>query len=33
MDDQKKKSPADRSKINMHGDYEVKCWTKGTWLL
>ena len=28
MDDQKKKGTADRSKINMHEDYEVKHWTK-----
>jgi hypothetical protein len=28
MDDLKKKGPQDRSKINMHEDYEVKYWTK-----
>jgi hypothetical protein len=28
MDDLKKKGPADRSKINMHEDWEVKYWTK-----
>jgi hypothetical protein len=28
MDDLKKKGPADRSKINMNEDYEVKYWTK-----
>jgi len=28
MDDLKKKSPQDRSKINMHKPYEVKYWTK-----
>jgi hypothetical protein len=28
MDDLKKKGTADRSKINMHEDYEVKHWTK-----
>jgi hypothetical protein len=28
MDDQKKKGPADRSKINVHEDWEVKYWTK-----
>jgi hypothetical protein len=28
MDDLKKKDTADRSKINMHEDYEVKHWTK-----
>ena len=29
MDDLKNKGPQDRSKINMHEDYEVKYWTKG----
>jgi len=28
MDDLKKKGPADRSKINVHEDWEVKYWTK-----
>jgi hypothetical protein len=28
MDDLKNKGPQDRSKINMHEDYEVKYWTK-----
>jgi hypothetical protein len=28
MDDLKKKGPADRSKINMHEDFEVRHWTK-----
>jgi 3-oxoacyl-[acyl-carrier-protein] synthase III len=28
MDDPKNKGPQDRSKINMHEDYEVKYWTK-----
>jgi hypothetical protein len=28
MDDLKKKSAQDRSKINMHQPYEVKYWTK-----
>ncbi len=28
MDDLKKKGVADRSKINMDEDYEVKYWTK-----
>jgi 3-oxoacyl-[acyl-carrier-protein] synthase III len=28
MDDLKNKGPPDRSKINMHEDYEVKYWTK-----
>jgi 3-oxoacyl-[acyl-carrier-protein] synthase III len=28
MDDLKKKGSQDRSKINMHEDYEVKYWTK-----
>jgi Protein of unknown function (DUF3606) len=28
MDDLKKKGPQDRSKINMHEDYEVRYWTK-----
>ena len=28
MDDQKKKGAPDRSKINMHEDYEVKYWSK-----
>jgi len=28
MDDLKKKESQDRSKINMHEDYEVKYWTK-----
>jgi hypothetical protein len=28
MDDLKKKGPQDRSKINMHEDYEVKYWCK-----
>jgi uncharacterized protein DUF3606 len=28
MDDLKKKGTADRSKINMHEDYEVKHWIK-----
>jgi Protein of unknown function (DUF3606) len=28
MDDLNKKGAGDRSKINMHEDYEVKYWTK-----
>lgn len=28
MDDLKKRGSQDRSKINMHEDYEVKYWTK-----
>ena len=28
MDDLKNKGPQDRSKINMHEDYEVRYWTK-----
>jgi 3-oxoacyl-[acyl-carrier-protein] synthase III len=28
MDDLKNKGPQDRSKINMHEDYEIKYWTK-----
>lgn len=28
MDDLKKKGPQDRSKINMHEDYEVRYWTR-----
>ena len=28
MDDRKKKGSQDRSKINMHEDFEVKYWTK-----
>ena len=28
MDDLKNKGSQDRSKINMHEDYEVKYWTK-----
>lgn len=28
MDDLKKKGTPDRSRINMHEDYEVKYWTK-----
>jgi hypothetical protein len=28
MDDLNKKGAGDRSKINMHEDYEVKHWTK-----
>ena len=28
MDDLKNKGPQDRSKINMHEEYEVKYWTK-----
>jgi hypothetical protein len=28
MDDLKKRGPQDRSKINMHEDYEVGYWTK-----
>jgi 3-oxoacyl-[acyl-carrier-protein] synthase III len=28
MDDLKKKGTRDRSKINMHKDFEVKYWTK-----
>jgi hypothetical protein len=28
MDDPKKKAAPDRSKINMHEDFEVKCWRK-----
>jgi hypothetical protein len=28
MDNLKKKGTADRSKINMHEEYEVKYWTK-----
>lgn len=28
MDNLTKKDQPDRSKINMHGAYEVKCWTK-----
>jgi hypothetical protein len=28
MDDLKKKGTPDRSKINMHEDFEVKYWTK-----
>jgi hypothetical protein len=28
MDDLKKKGSQDRSKINMHEEYEVKYWTK-----
>ncbi|WP_430648604.1 DUF3606 domain-containing protein [Bradyrhizobium manausense] len=30
MDSVTKKGRADRSKINMHEDYEVKYWTKET---
>jgi hypothetical protein len=28
MDNLRKKGPADRSKINMHEDFEVRHWTK-----
>jgi hypothetical protein len=28
MDSSKKRSPPDRSKINIHDPQEVKCWTK-----
>lgn len=28
MDDKTKRGPADRSRINMHEDYEVAYWTK-----